>query len=157
MKRSTSRITITSRIGDAVEKSKIKRGSAHDSYMELIEELPLKPIRNRKEYSAAESMLDRLALLDDKLDSGQTDYLVTLELLIEAYDQQHAAVVPKGQTPLDRLRYLVEQNGMSNSALGDLLGSRPIASMILKGERELSKAHIRKLAERFKVDAGYFL
>jgi antitoxin component HigA of HigAB toxin-antitoxin module len=41
--------------------------------------------------------------------------------------------------------------------LGDVIGSRPAASMILKGERELSKSHIRRLAQHFKLDAGYFL
>ena len=32
-----------------------------------------------------------------------------------------------------------------------------VFAKILRGERELSKAHLRKLAERFKVDAGLFL
>jgi len=134
-----------------------KQRHISDSYMNLIQQFALRPIRNRREYAAAEAMLDRLVLLDDKLDAGESDYLETLELLIEAYDQQHAQVPPQGQTPLERLRFLIEQNGMNSSALGDLLGSRPLASMILKGQRELSKTHIRKLANRFKVDAGYFL
>lgn len=134
-----------------------KHRPVSDSYLNLTQQFVLRPIRNRREYTAAEAIVDRLALLDDKLDAGQTDYLDTLELLIEAYDQQHAVMRPRGQTPLQRLHYLVEQNGMTPSALGDLLGSRPLASMILNGDRELSKAHIRKLAERFKVDAGYFL
>ena len=128
-----------------------------DSYMDLIQQFALRPIRNRREYTAAEAMLDRLALLDDKMDAGQSDYLETLELLIDAYDQQHAHIVPLGRSPLERLRYLINQNGLTSSALGDLLGSRPLASMILNGDRELSKTHIRKLAERFKVDAGFFI
>jgi HTH-type transcriptional regulator/antitoxin HigA len=134
-----------------------KQRQVTDSYMALIEQFALRPIRNRKEYAVAEAMLDRLALLDDKLDPGEVDYLETLELLIEAYDLQHAVIEPHGDTPLERLKYLIEQNGLGSSALGDLLGSRPLASMILKGERSLSKTHIRKLAERFCIDAGFFL
>lgn len=46
---------------------------------------------------------------------------------------------------------------MTASDLGNLLGSRSLGSKILRGERELSKTHLRMLAERFKVDAGLFL
>jgi antitoxin component HigA of HigAB toxin-antitoxin module len=46
---------------------------------------------------------------------------------------------------------------MKPSDLGDLIGSRSAATSILQGNRILSKAHIRKLAQRFRVDAGYFL
>jgi antitoxin component HigA of HigAB toxin-antitoxin module len=134
-----------------------RHDNADDTYLELVRELPLRPIRSRKEYAEAVVMLDRLALLDDQLDAGQRDYLETLELLIDAYDDAHAAVAPEGRTPLERLKYLMQHNRMSSSALGDLLGNRPLASMILRGKRGLSKAHIRKLAERFRVDAGYFL
>ncbi len=43
------------------------------------------------------------------------------------------------------------------SDLGRLLGNRSLGSLLLTGRRELSKAHVRLLAEHFKVDAGYFL
>ena len=46
---------------------------------------------------------------------------------------------------------------MTASALGGLLGNRSIGSKLLRGERELSKAHIRRLCERFKVSADLFL
>jgi HTH-type transcriptional regulator / antitoxin HigA len=130
---------------------------ATDSYMDLIRQFPLRPIRTRKDYAVAAGLVDRLALLDDQMDSGQSDYLDTLELLIESYDEQQAKIEPEGRSPLERLKYLLQQNQMSAAELGDLLGSRPAASMILKGDRQMSKDHIRKLAERFRVDAGYFL
>jgi antitoxin component HigA of HigAB toxin-antitoxin module len=51
----------------------------------------------------------------------------------------------------------LEQNDMTASDLGKLLGNRSLGSKILRGERELSKQHFRILTERFKVDAGLFL
>jgi hypothetical protein len=42
-------------------------------------------------------------------------------------------------------------------SLGALLGNRSLGSKILRGERELSKTHLRILADRFKVEAGLFL
>ena len=41
----------------------------------------------------------------------------------------------------------------SPAQLGDLLGSRPAASIILKGVREPRKAHVRNLARHFKLSA----
>jgi antitoxin component HigA of HigAB toxin-antitoxin module len=46
---------------------------------------------------------------------------------------------------------------MTASDLGELLGNRSLGSKVLRGERELSKTHLRILAERFKVDAGLLL
>jgi antitoxin component HigA of HigAB toxin-antitoxin module len=41
--------------------------------------------------------------------------------------------------------------------LGELVGGRAQASLILNGKRELSKANIRALSDHFGLDAGYFL
>jgi antitoxin component HigA of HigAB toxin-antitoxin module len=47
---------------------------------------------------------------------------------------------------------------MNSSKLGELLGNnRSLGAKILRGERQLSKAHIRILAERFKVNPALFL
>jgi antitoxin component HigA of HigAB toxin-antitoxin module len=78
--------------------------------MDLVNELPLRPIRSGRDYSAAAAMLDRLALLDEKLDRGQEDYLETLELLIEAYDDRVAPLPADKRTPLERLTYLMKVN-----------------------------------------------
>jgi antitoxin component HigA of HigAB toxin-antitoxin module len=40
---------------------------------------------------------------------------------------------------------------------GKLIGSKANATLILKGQRELSKAHIRKLAEYFHVSPAVFI
>lgn len=46
---------------------------------------------------------------------------------------------------------------MTVTALGELLGGKSVASEVLHGKRSLSKSHILKLADRFKLDAGAFL
>jgi antitoxin component HigA of HigAB toxin-antitoxin module len=51
----------------------------------------------------------------------------------------------------------MEERGMTPSDLGDVLGSRPAATMILKGQREMSKAHIRAAAAYFSVSPAVFL
>jgi HTH-type transcriptional regulator/antitoxin HigA len=51
----------------------------------------------------------------------------------------------------------MEARDMRPSDLGRLIGSKANATLILKGQRELSKAHIRKLAEFFHVSPAVFL
>ena len=46
---------------------------------------------------------------------------------------------------------------MSASDLGRLLGNRTLGAALLAGRRNLSKAHIKKLGEHFKVESGLFL
>jgi antitoxin component HigA of HigAB toxin-antitoxin module len=46
---------------------------------------------------------------------------------------------------------------MTSSALGELLGHRSLGSKLLRGKRQLSKTHIRILADHFKVRADLFL
>jgi HTH-type transcriptional regulator / antitoxin HigA len=128
-----------------------------DRYLELVRQFPLRPIRTKREYRAATKVMEKLAVRgEDELNADELDYLDVLTGLVEAYDDQHCPE-PDDRTPLQRLRDLLEESGMSTSDLGRLLGNSGLASQILLGRRELSKAHIRILSRHFKLDAGYFL
>jgi len=128
------------------------------SYLALMGEFPLRPIKNGAEYARAAKIIDRLALKDSRLDSGEAAYLEVLEGLIERYDLEHHAIDVDRVTPTQALRMLVEQAGMTVTELGELIGSKGAASELLSGKRkEPSKAQIAKLCARFKVEAGAFL
>jgi antitoxin component HigA of HigAB toxin-antitoxin module len=77
-------------------------------------------------------------------------------MLIERREEPRHAI-RELPTARERLRYVVEQTGMSASDLGRLLGNRALGSKLLTGQREPSKSHIRKLADHFRLDPGYFL
>ena len=127
-----------------------------DEYLELVKQLPLRPIRREAEYDAAAALLDTFVLRAD-LSDGQRDYVEALSLFIEDYDRRHNVFDTAGRTPLDMLTHLMEANDMSVTDLGGVLGSKGVACEILHGKRSLSKSHIYKLAERFHVDPGLFL
>lgn len=128
------------------------------AYQALIDLFPLRPLRSEHDYDAAATVLDRLAVRPEgSLDSGEQDYLDTLTMLIEAYDREHFEGDAAAHDPLAMLKYLMEQSGMTQSELGRLLGNRALASLILNGKRQLSKSHIRRLADHFKVSPGVFL
>jgi HTH-type transcriptional regulator / antitoxin HigA len=129
-----------------------------DSYLELLYRFPLRPIRSGKEYDQAVEVARELALLgEDRLDSGQRDYLDALDQFIEIYDAIHHKIERSTLTTLSRLELLMKETKMSVSGLGRILGSQPAASLMLSGKRELSKIHVRKLANHFKLNPGYFL
>ena len=77
-----------------------------------------------------------------------------LEKLIEDYDDQfELPEVP----PHKMIAFLMEHRGLRQADLLPIFGSRSVASDVLAGKREPSKAHIRKLAEFFHVAADLFL
>jgi HTH-type transcriptional regulator / antitoxin HigA len=121
----------------------------------LCRMLPPRPIHDEADYDNAIEMLDSLVGFD--LNADQLDYLVVMTTLVGAYEDVHHAIDTSEISGLDSLKYLLEQNEMTASDLGMLLGNRSLGSKILRGERELSKNHLRILADRFKVDAGLFL
>jgi len=137
----------------------IKRGSKlvrRDDYLDLVKQLALRPIRTVSEYEAAAKLLDSLVPRTD-LSDGEKDYVEALSAFIEDYDRRHKVFDTSGRTPLDMVRHLMEANDLDVTGLGNVLGSKGIASEILHGKRSLSKSHIFKLAERFSVDPGLFL
>ncbi len=66
------------------------RGQSGGRYLELVRECPLRPIRTKRDYTAAIKTIDQLAVRDeDKLDRDEVDYLDVLTNLVEAYENQH--------------------------------------------------------------------
>lgn len=133
-------------------------GRPDAAYLALIEHFPLRPLRSKRDYDAAVTVLDALAVRPEgSLERGEQDYFDTLTMLVEAYDQEPHDLDTKDCDPLTMLKYLMQESGMAQADLGLLLGNRSLASLILNGHRCLSKSHIRKLADHFKVSPALFL
>jgi HTH-type transcriptional regulator / antitoxin HigA len=77
--------------------------------------------------------------------------------LVKAHDEEHHGIDAEVRDPLAMLKYLMQESGMTQADLGRLLGNRALASLILNGHRQLSKTHIEKLANQFKVSPALFL
>jgi antitoxin component HigA of HigAB toxin-antitoxin module len=124
-------------------------------YAELIAMLPLRPIHDRVDLENATEVADAMA--GHALTLDQEDYFSVLTTLMEQYEQAHVPQPAREHDALGNVRFLMEQRGMNASDLGRVLGQREVGSKILRGERELSKAHIRTLAAFFGVSAGMFV
>jgi HTH-type transcriptional regulator/antitoxin HigA len=129
-------------------------GRLPKSYGDLVAMLPPRPIHDDVDLANATEMTDRMAGFD--LNADQEDYLEALSTFVEAYEAQRFPIDDSRITPLDALKALLAEHDMTASDLGRLLGNRTLGAAILGGRRNLSKAHIKKLAQNFKVDPGLF-
>lgn len=113
------------------------------------------PIHSKSEARAAAQVVESLA--GHALSEGQEDYLQIVSHFLDEYDRRHESQLPEA-SPLDVLRMLVEERGMTGNDLSRVLGaSRNLGAMILRGERRLTADHIRTLAAHFNVPAATLL
>jgi HTH-type transcriptional regulator/antitoxin HigA len=76
-------------------------------------------------------------------------------MLIEDYDNRQF-VLPNAP-PYRIILHLREQQGLRQTDLLPVFGSRSIASEVLSGKREPSKTQIRRLTEFFQLSPAIFL
>jgi HTH-type transcriptional regulator/antitoxin HigA len=125
-------------------------------FASLVKLHPPCAIHDQVDFENAQELIDALTSVPE-LSPGQADYLETLTILIDAYEAQHHALDLSAVGPTQALRHLLKENELNASDLGRLLGERSLGAKILSGQRELSKAHIRKLANHFGVSSDLFL
>jgi HTH-type transcriptional regulator/antitoxin HigA len=131
------------------------KGKLPGRFEDLVAMMPPQAIQDEVQYDNTIEMLDRLTSLP-RMTKGQAQYLETLGVLVEAYEREHHPI-PDTRSPIRILKHLLDSNNMNASELGTLLGNRSLGSKILRGDRELSKNHIRILAKRFNVSPAAFL
>jgi antitoxin component HigA of HigAB toxin-antitoxin module len=126
------------------------------TYRELCEVYLPRPIHNDAEDEESTAMMNALAVFT-RLNTEQRDYLYVLMEFVDEYDKGKKSRWPE-ISGLDALKHLMEENEMSAAELSRVLGtSRNLGAMILRGERQLTLAHVRTLARRFRVSADLFL
>jgi HTH-type transcriptional regulator/antitoxin HigA len=115
-----------------------------------------RPIRDKVDLGNVVEITDAMA--GHKLTADQEDYFDLLCRLIEDYEREEAGVAAPEATGVEVLRHLLEEHGLSGADLSRLLGAhRTLGPMILRGERKLTVAHIRRLCAHFGVSANLFV
>lgn len=125
------------------------------TYEQLTRLLMPRPIHDDVDYRNALEVLEAMAGFE--MNADQQDFFEAVSTFVERYEADHHAIELQGLSPTDILRRLMEEHGMSESDLGRLLGDRSLGHRILSGDRELSKAHIRTLAEHFALSPAVLL
>ena len=124
-------------------------------YVGLLKKvLPVK-IQTEEEY---ERLLGQVRLLmerdEESLSPEEIRILDLLGTLVEQYEQEYYPI-DEG-TPLDTLKFLMEQHKLQHKDVWPLFGSKGVASEVLNGKRMVSKAQAKRLAEKFHVPADLF-
>lgn len=125
-----------------------------DCFLELQRAFVLlAPITTRAQYTRAMQVAGALASVS-RLPASAAQYLEILSRNIETYERDR---VSGAHDPLENLRFLLSENGLNASDLGRLLGHRELGSKILKGQRQLTVGHIKKLSAYFRVSPATFV
>jgi HTH-type transcriptional regulator / antitoxin HigA len=84
----------------------------------------------------------------------ERQYAELLIVLIQKFEERYR--LPVETTPLDAVRFFMDQHDLKQSDMLDVFGSKGIASEVLGGKRRLSKTHIERLSEKFHVSPATF-
>lgn len=115
----------------------------------------LKPIKNDVQYEDALARISELMQKDLKPESKESDELEVLSILVKEYELDHYPM-PK-PSPLEAIKFRLEQMGISEAQLSNILGYRSRKSEILSGKRKLSLTMIRKLNEVLHIPADVLI
>lgn len=106
-------------------------------------------LRDEADYQAALAAYE--AYFNDEPEPGGEagDRFELLGLLLAKYEEDHFPM-PAGD-PVEAIRFAMERQGLSQSDLSDVLGSRSRASEVLNRRRPLSVSQIRKLSREWRI------
>jgi len=111
-------------------------------------------IHNDEELEVYTKALFSLTSIDHP-NSAQAQAIELLSLLIERYESRRYPI--PAADPVTVLRFLMDQNGLSQRDIVQDIGSESLVSMIMNGQRNLTVDHIRNLSARFHVSASVFI
>lgn len=109
--------------------------------------MQLKPIRNASDHRKALALIEEL--WDAAPDTDEGDLLDILVDLVEHYEEKHFPI--SAAEPVDVIKAHMDATGRTQKELGDLFGSAPRASEILKKRRALTVDMIHKLHEDWGI------
>jgi len=109
--------------------------------------MKISPIRNEKDYQKA---LDRLEdIFEAKRDTKEGDELEILSILIDRYENEN---FPIGMPdPIEAIKFRMEQMGMNQKDLAEVVGFESRVSEILNKKRKLTLSMIRKLNTNLNI------
>jgi HTH-type transcriptional regulator/antitoxin HigA len=114
-------------------------------------------IQSDEEFDRMAAELEELDMIEEqrKLDSEERELQALLAHLCTEYEDR--TVEPPVSTPLEVVQFLMDQNSLRPVDMVEVFGSRAVASQVLNGKREISKAHARRLSERFRISVAAFI
>lgn len=111
-------------------------------------QVTIKLIKSERDYEAA---LEKAAVLIKRGDQKSRDNLEVLQALIERWE--NASVRIAAPTPLQAIRFRMEQLGLSAKDMKPYLGTKSRISEVLNGRRQLTIDQVRALHRHLRIPA----
>lgn len=107
----------------------------------------LRPIKTEKDYELALKRLDKI--FDAEPGTKEGDELEVLALIIEDYEDKNYPI--DSPDPIEAIKFRMEQMGMNQSDLAEIIGHKSRASEILNRKRKLTLNMIRNLNKKLNI------
>jgi len=109
----------------------------------------IKPIKTEADHAAALREIERLWGAEEGTSAG--DRLEVLTTLVEAYEQAHFPI--DAPDPIEAIKFRLEQQGADKKTLIGVIGNRTRVYEVLRRDRALSLAMIRRLNRTLNIPA----
>ena len=111
--------------------------------------MQVKPVQTNADHAAALQEIE--TLWGAKAGTSDGDRLDVLITLVEAYEREQFPIdVPD---PIDAIKFRLEQQGTDYRSLVGVIGQRTRVYEVMRRDRPLSLAMIRKLHEKLRIPA----
>ncbi|MGA8835087.1 MAG: hypothetical protein WCF74_00215 [Candidatus Sulfotelmatobacter sp.] len=127
--------------------------SAATAYGELLSREKPEVISGEQQNRLYVERLEKLTA-KKSLSLAEKKLIALFTVLVEEYEAKHDPV-PEAE-PTAIIRHLMEAHKLRQKDLLDVFGTESIVSDILRGKRELTKQHIRRLSIKFHVSPSIF-
>ena len=109
--------------------------------------MEVKVIKTEEDYNVALERLEEI--FQAPVDSMEGDEAELLSILIEKYEDENYEI--EAPDPIEAIRFRMEQLGMTNKDLAEIIGYKSRVSEIFSRKRQLSLKMIRNLHEKLKI------
>jgi HTH-type transcriptional regulator / antitoxin HigA len=134
---------------------RFRPGKPRDSYMELIERLPLRKILNDDHLNEALDLIEEL-MVKAKLNAGESAYFEVLSELVQDYENEHHAIPPASDA--DLLAFLIDQKETTAYRVAKETSiAKSAISDVLNGKKGFTKSMVSVLSDHFGVDRSVLL
>jgi HTH-type transcriptional regulator / antitoxin HigA len=109
--------------------------------------MDIKAIKTEQDYNQALKRLEEI--FHAEIDTSEGDEAEVLSILIEKYeDEQYPIGMPD---PIEAIKFRMEQIGMKQKDLSEVIGFSSRVSEILNRKRKLTLNMIRKLSDKLHI------
>lgn len=113
-------------------------------------------IENEADYARLEAVFSDLMDKGENLLLEENRLFDLLANLLEDYERRTLPPLEKS-SPLETLKFLIQENGLRQSDLTDVFGTQSVVSEILSGKREITKNQAKSLAQKFSLRLEVFI